>query len=148
MGRIPPSLLLFLLILILIVILILLSGYRQDATALQLEKLRGELYGFRHGVGAHDALRIVEQKLEEGYVVDADLKGYFDTIPNAGIISDEVCGSFVNLGNFSERRAVVKDRRFVPQRIQKAHRNSHEIQGRVHNIMVSLGLPDGASCPM
>ena len=40
-------------------------------------------FGFRHGRGAHDALRIVEQKIEEGfvYVVDADLKGYFDTIP-------------------------------------------------------------------
>ena len=40
-------------------------------------------YGFRHERGAHDALRIVEQKLQEGhvYVVDADLKGYFDTIP-------------------------------------------------------------------
>jgi RNA-directed DNA polymerase len=40
-------------------------------------------FGFRHGQGAHDALCIVEQKLQEGYVyvVDADLKGYFDTIP-------------------------------------------------------------------
>lgn len=40
-------------------------------------------FGFRHGRCAHDALRIVEQKLQEGYVyvVDADLKGYFDTIP-------------------------------------------------------------------
>lgn len=40
-------------------------------------------FGFRHGRGAHDALRVVEQKLQEGYVwvVDADLKGYFDTIP-------------------------------------------------------------------
>ena len=40
-------------------------------------------FGFRHGRGTHDALRIVEQKLQEGYVyvVDADLKGYFDTIP-------------------------------------------------------------------
>lgn len=40
-------------------------------------------FGFRHGRGAHDALRIVEQKLQDGYVyvVDADLKGYFDTIP-------------------------------------------------------------------
>ena len=40
-------------------------------------------FGFRHGRGAHDALRLVEQKLQEGYVyvVDADLKSYFDTIP-------------------------------------------------------------------
>jgi RNA-directed DNA polymerase len=46
-------------------------------------------YGFRHGRGAHDALRIVEQKLQEGYVyvVDADLKGYFDTIPKDRLLT-------------------------------------------------------------
>ena len=46
-------------------------------------------FGFRHGVGAHDALRIVEQKLEEGYVyvVDADLKSYFDTIPKDRLLA-------------------------------------------------------------
>jgi RNA-directed DNA polymerase len=40
-------------------------------------------YGFRRGRGCHDALRCVEQLLADGYVyvVDADLKGYFDTIP-------------------------------------------------------------------
>jgi RNA-directed DNA polymerase len=45
--------------------------------------------GFRHGRGAHDALRIVEQKLQEGhvYVVDADLKGYFDTIPKDRLLA-------------------------------------------------------------
>ena len=39
-------------------------------------------YGFRPGRGCHDALLRVEQLLEAGYthVVDADLKGYFDTI--------------------------------------------------------------------
>jgi RNA-directed DNA polymerase len=40
-------------------------------------------FGFRHGRGCHDALRCVEELLEAGlvYVVDADLKSYFDTIP-------------------------------------------------------------------
>jgi RNA-directed DNA polymerase len=40
-------------------------------------------YGFRHQRGCHDALRRVEELLEAGhvYVVDADLKSYFDTIP-------------------------------------------------------------------
>ncbi|KAA5535407.1 group II intron reverse transcriptase/maturase, partial [Roseiconus nitratireducens] len=40
-------------------------------------------FGFRHGRSAHDALRVVEQKLGEGYmyVVDADIHGYFDAIP-------------------------------------------------------------------
>lgn len=40
-------------------------------------------FGFRRGRGSHQALHCVEQLLDTGhvYVVDADLKGYFDTIP-------------------------------------------------------------------
>ena len=40
-------------------------------------------FGFRHGRSCHDALRVVEEQLEAGnvFVVDADLQGYFDTIP-------------------------------------------------------------------
>ncbi len=39
-------------------------------------------YGFRHGRGCHHALQRVETLLKAGYVyvVDADLKSYFDTI--------------------------------------------------------------------
>jgi len=41
-------------------------------------------YGFRPGRGCKDALRVVQGLLDEGYgwVVDADLKSYFDTIPH------------------------------------------------------------------
>jgi len=41
-------------------------------------------FGFRPGRGCKDALREVDRLLKEGYthVVDADLKGYFDTIPH------------------------------------------------------------------
>jgi RNA-directed DNA polymerase len=41
-------------------------------------------YGFRPGRGCKDALRRVEALLQAGYVhvVDADLKGYFDSIPH------------------------------------------------------------------
>lgn len=54
-------------------------------------------YGFRPGRGAKDALRRVDQELKAGkvWVVDADIKGYFDSIPQdklmeavAGHISD------------------------------------------------------------
>jgi RNA-directed DNA polymerase len=40
-------------------------------------------YGFRPGRGAKDALRRVQQLLNAGqmWVVDADVKGYFDNIP-------------------------------------------------------------------
>lgn len=41
-------------------------------------------YGYRPGRTAHDALRQIEGNLRQGYtaVYDADLQGYFDTIPH------------------------------------------------------------------
>jgi RNA-directed DNA polymerase len=46
-------------------------------------------YGFRPGRGCKDALRRVDQLLKAGYthVVDADLKGYFDSIPHDRLMS-------------------------------------------------------------
>jgi RNA-directed DNA polymerase len=40
-------------------------------------------FGFRHGRSCHDALRCVEAWLDAGYVyvVDADVQGYYETIP-------------------------------------------------------------------
>ena len=48
-------------------------------------------YGFRPGRGCKDALRRVDKLLKQGfrYVVDVDLKSYFDTIPHDGLL-DEV----------------------------------------------------------
>jgi RNA-directed DNA polymerase len=45
-------------------------------------------YGFRPGRGCKDALRRVDQLLKSGYewVVDADLKSYFDTIPHEQLL--------------------------------------------------------------
>lgn len=46
-------------------------------------------YGFRPGRGAKDALRRVQQLLDAGHVwvVDADLKGYFDNIPQDKLLA-------------------------------------------------------------
>ena len=46
-------------------------------------------YGFRPGRGCKDALRRVDHLLKEGYtyVVDADLKSYFDTIPHDRLLA-------------------------------------------------------------
>jgi RNA-directed DNA polymerase len=46
-------------------------------------------YGFRPGKGCKDALRRVDELLKQGfvYVVDADLKSYFDTIPHDRLLS-------------------------------------------------------------
>jgi RNA-directed DNA polymerase len=61
----------------------------QTAVKLAIEpifeaKFRPESYGFRPGRGCKDALREVDRLLHEGYVfvVDADIKSYFDSIPH------------------------------------------------------------------
>jgi RNA-directed DNA polymerase len=47
-------------------------------------------YGFRPGRGCLDALRRVDELLKSGYtvVVDADLKGYFDSIPHDRLMAE------------------------------------------------------------
>jgi RNA-directed DNA polymerase len=57
-------------------------------------------YGFRRGRGCHHALERIETLLNEGYVyvVDADLKSYFDTIPKDRLmerVSEKVSDSRV-----------------------------------------------------
>jgi RNA-directed DNA polymerase len=49
----------------------------------------GNSYGFRPGRGAKDALRRVDTLLKAGHdwVVDADLKSYFDTIPHLRLMA-------------------------------------------------------------
>jgi RNA-directed DNA polymerase len=47
-------------------------------------------YGFRPGRGCKDALREVQRQLDAGatWVVDADIKSYFDTIPHAALLAE------------------------------------------------------------
>jgi len=61
----------------------------QQAVRLVIEPIfeagfREGSYGFRPGRGCHDALREVDGLIKQGYthVVDADLAGYFDSIPH------------------------------------------------------------------
>lgn len=51
-------------------------------------KFHARSYGFRPGRGCKDALRRVDQLLQQGYTwaVDADLKSYFDTIPHEQLL--------------------------------------------------------------
>src|SRR5436305_6390350 len=46
-------------------------------------------YGFRPGRSAHQALRAIHRHLKEGYAVvyDADLAGYFDSIPHDKLLA-------------------------------------------------------------
>jgi RNA-directed DNA polymerase len=61
----------------------------QTAVKLVIEPIfeaifRPTSYGFRPGRSCHDALREVDRLIKDGccFVVDADLKGYFDSIPH------------------------------------------------------------------
>ncbi|MFZ1828339.1 MAG: group II intron reverse transcriptase/maturase [Candidatus Competibacteraceae bacterium] len=66
----------------------------QTAALLVLEPifesdLAGEQYAYRPDRGAHDAVRAVHGLLNSGHtqVVDADLSGYFDSIPHAELLT-------------------------------------------------------------
>lgn len=71
-------------------------------------------YGFRPGRGCKDALARVEALLEDGYtyVVDADLKSYFDTIPHEPLM--ELVSRKVSDGRVLELTRV-----FLKQRIME-----------------------------
>jgi len=65
----------------------------QTAAVLVLEPifeidLQPEQYAYRSGRGAHDAIRHVHRLVNTGHteVVDADLSGFFDTIPHAELM--------------------------------------------------------------
>jgi RNA-directed DNA polymerase len=65
----------------------------QQAAVLVLEPifeadLPSEQYAYRAGRSAQDAVRAVQAQLDRGYtdVVDADLSGYFDSIPHADLL--------------------------------------------------------------
>ena len=75
-------------------------------------------YGFRPQRGCKDALRQVEKLLEEGYpwVVDADLKSYFDTIPHERLlrlVQDKVSdGRVLNLIEAFLTQGVLEELRY------------------------------------
>lgn len=82
-----------------------------------------ESYGFRPGRGCKDALRRVNGLLKEGYtwVVDADLKSYFDTIPHDGLlkqVADKVSdGGILELVEaFLNQRVTESMKSWTPER--------------------------------
>jgi len=75
-------------------------------------------YGFRHGRSCHDALECVEALLDAGYVyvVDADLKSYFDTIPKDRLL--DIVGQQI-----SDRRILALVKQFLDQGILETARS-------------------------
>jgi len=52
-------------------------------------KFRGHMFGFRPNLGQHDAIRELNRLIEQGktsYVVDADIKGFFNNMEHERII--------------------------------------------------------------
>ena len=88
----------------------------------------GQSYGFRPGRGAKDALRRVDTLLKAGHVwvVDADLKSYFDTIPHDRLLARvkervadgrvlALVESFLRAGVMEEARGWQPTERGTPQ---------------------------------
>jgi RNA-directed DNA polymerase len=80
-------------------------------------------YGFRPNRGCKDALRRVQELLKAGYVfiVDADLKSYFDTIPKdrlMALIGQKVEDSRILalIESFLEQGVLDGDREWTPER--------------------------------
>jgi len=71
-------------------------------------------YGFRPGRGAKDALRRVQELLMGGntWVVDADIKGYYDNIPQDGML--KAVGQ-----HLSDGRVLEMIRRFLQQGVME-----------------------------
>lgn len=89
-------------------------------------------FGFRHGRSAHDALRVVEQKIQEGfvYVVDADLKGYFDSIPKDRLLN------FLN-EHISDSRMLKLIKMFLDQNIFEDLREWTPVSGVPQGAVLS-----------
>ena len=71
-------------------------------------------YGFRPGRGCKDALREVDRLLKDGFtwVVDADLQGYFDSIPHDRLMT-------LVAGSISDGRVLALIEGFLQQDIMK-----------------------------
>ena len=71
-------------------------------------------FGFRHGRSCHNALRCVEELLDAGYVyvVDADLKAYFDAIPKDRLLE-------IVQQKISDRRVLGLIKQFLDQGIME-----------------------------
>jgi len=86
-------------------------------------------YGFRRGRSCHQALARVEELLRAGnvFVVDADLKSYFDTIPKDRLMEMVAC-------KVSDRRILKLIERYLEQ----------EIMDDLKSWTPEAGVPQGA----
>jgi RNA-directed DNA polymerase len=89
-------------------------------------------YGFRPNRGCKDALRRVDQLVKSGYryVVDADLKGYFDTIPHARLLERVA-------EKVSDSRVLGLIEQFLQQGVMDAMQRFEPTQGTPQGAVIS-----------
>jgi RNA-directed DNA polymerase len=89
-------------------------------------------YGFRPHRGCKDALRRVEQLLERGHtwVVDADLKSYFDTIPHERLVERVE-------GKVSDGAVIALIRGYLKQDVMEATKHWMPEEGTPQGAIVS-----------
>lgn len=64
-------------------------GIKKIIEAIYEPKFLEYMYGFRTNRGCHDALKAISRNIENGkvsYVVDADIKGFFDHVDHKWLI--------------------------------------------------------------
>jgi len=65
------------------------AGLARILSAIYEQDFIDDSYGFRPGRGCHDALRALSQEVEGGrihYIVDADIKGFFDNVDHGWLM--------------------------------------------------------------
>jgi RNA-directed DNA polymerase len=89
-------------------------------------------YGFRPGRGCKDTLREVDRLLKEGYtwVVDADVKSYFDTIPH-NLLMDRI------REKVSDGKILDLIERFLKQEIMEGMKSWNPISGTPQGAVLS-----------
>lgn len=100
--------------------------------------LQPEQYAYREGHNAHDAVRHVHKLLNTGYtdVIDADLSGYFDTIPHAELMQSVA-------RRISDRHALALIKQWLVAPVEEDDRHGRRKRTTMAKD-TKCGIPQGA----
>jgi group II intron reverse transcriptase/maturase len=102
------------------------------------EDLPEEQYGYRPGRSAQDAVRTIHRWINQGHgeVVDADLSGYFDSIPHHELLKSVA-------RRVSDGAVLRLIREWLEMPVEEADERGHKQRTRV-NRDIGRGTPQGA----